>query len=135
MGCDIHLYFEKKNKEDKWEKIEIDERLLPDDRNYALFSFLSDVRNYWDDKIESQFANRGVPDDSSVDQHFFDCSDHSITHAYLDEILEAPWKKAELEGCYFQIFCKQILPRLCCFCGILSLEEKKSIRVIIGFDN
>ncbi len=135
MGCDIHLYFEKKNKEGKWQKIEIDERLLPDDRNYLLFAFLCNVRNYGNCLIESQFADRGVPKDSSVDQHFYDCSDHSITHAYLDEILAAPWEDMGLDGCYFKFFCDHIIPRICCFCGILSNEEKKNIRVIMGFDN
>jgi|KBSMisStandDraft_5_1062788.scaffolds.fasta_scaffold59597_5 hypothetical protein len=135
MGCDIHLYFEQKNKEGKWQKIEIDERLLPDDRNYLLFAFLANVRNYGNSLIKPQFEDRRVPEDSSVDQHFYDCSDHSITHAYLNEILAAPWELVGLDKCYFKIFCEEIIPRLCSWCGSLSKEDERNIRVIIGFDN
>ncbi len=142
MGCDIHLCFEKKNKQGIWEEIEIDERILPDDRHYALFSFLADVRNYWgvdgNEKIEPQFADRGIPQYSSCPKEedgTYYLGDHSFTHAYLDEILKAPWKENELERCYFIIFCQYVLPRLCCFCGILSKEEERNIRVIMGFDN
>src|SRR5579859_3080087 len=110
MGCDIHLYFEKKNKQGIWEKIQIDERILPDDRYYKLFSFLADVRNYWgvdgNEKIEPQFSDRGIPDDSSLSgtetAEIF-MGDHSFTHAYLDEILRAPWGPPGLEDCYFII--------------------------------
>ena len=135
MGCDIHLHFEKKNKQGKWEKIDFTECLEPDDRHYRLFSFLADVRSDKSYSIQGVFKDRGFPEDSCIDQDFIDCCDHSRTYAYLDEILKAPWEKAGLEGCYFQIFCEQIIPRLCSFCGILSKEEKENIRVIIGFDN
>jgi hypothetical protein len=140
MGCDIHLYFEKKNKQGIWEKIEIDERIIPRDRYYHLFSFLADVRSYGEFKCEPQFANRGIPKDSSCpglddESEDFWIGDHSFTHAYLDEILESPWEKYELQDSYFIIFCEYVLPRLCCFCGVLSKEEEKNIRVIMGFDN
>ena len=137
MGCDIHLYFEQKNKEGKWEKLVIDKRLLPDDRHYLLFAFLANVRNYGYG-IEPQFADRGIPEDTSMPRTETDdfwIGDHSFTHAYLDEILAAPWEDENLEGCYFQVFCEDILPRLCSFCGLLSKEEEKNIRVIMGFDN
>ena len=139
MGCDIHLYFEKKNKNGQWEEIQIDERLIPDDRSYGTFAFLANVRNYDEFKITPQFADRGIPDDTSLPETDGDdmywLGDHSYTHAYLDEILNAPWGEAELEGCYFQVFCEYILPRICSFCVILSDEEKRNIRVIMGFDN
>lgn len=64
MGCDIHLYFEKKNNEGQWKKIDIDERLLPTNRNYRLFGFLAGVR---DNELEPQFEGRGWPDDTSCD--------------------------------------------------------------------
>lgn len=139
MGCDIHLYFEMKDKEGVWNKIEIDERLLPDQRDYFLFSFLADVRNFYDKKIESQFANRGLPDNHSMphsdgDDDFY-MGDHSFTFAYLDEILKAPWKENQYEHSYFYIFCRYVLPRLIDICGQLSSEQEKNIRVIMGFDN
>ena len=137
MGCDIHLYFEKKNKEGTWEKIEIDDRLLPDDRDYELFAFLADVRN--GKQLESPFANRGLPTDRSISGDDHDetlwLGDHSFTYAYLDEILKAPWEKSGLQYCYFHLFCLSILPRLMNRCGFFLREEMRNIRVIMGFDS
>jgi len=138
MGCDIHLYFEKRNELGIWEEIKFDEKLIPNDRDYWLFSFLADVRNYRDPKILPQFPNRGFPNDSSIpenDTKDFWIGDHSFTYAYLDEILNLNWEEVELNTCYFYIFCKYIIPRLNKFCGFLSNEENKNIRVIMGFDN
>lgn len=137
MGCDIHLYFEKKNKDGKWEKIEIDERLIPEDRDYDLFAFLADIRN--SKQIEPQFADRGLPTDRSISGDYHDetlwLGDHSFTYAYIDEILKAPWEKAGLQHSYFYLFCLYILPRLMNRCSFLSKEEMRSIRVVMGFDS
>lgn len=137
MGCDIHLYFEKKLKNGNWERIYFPECIEPNDRNYPLFTFLADVRNYSDTLIIPQFAGRGIPDDTSMpkNEDDFYIGDHSFTHAYLNEILEAPWQEYDLEVCYFYIFCEYFIPRLISFCGSLSKDEEKNIRVIIGFDN
>lgn len=148
MGCDIHLYFERKVS-DKWQKIEIDKRILPRDRNYTLFAFLANVRNYGEFIVTPQFAGRGIPDDTS-----FPCKDgfpieteeqwlgdHSFTYAYLDEILNAPWHIKEgdivdcLSNCYFRTFHEQVLPKLVGTYGWIYDEEKRNIRVIMGFDN
>ncbi len=134
MGCDIHLYFEKKVN-GKWEKIKVDERLQPDDRNYRLFGFLAGVRGTC---FEPQFVGRGVPDDTSLpgtDTRDYYLGDHSYTYAYLDELLKAPWKEAELEECYFNVFCQYVLPRLSGWCGFLSDEEERNIRILMGFDS
>lgn len=130
MGCDIHLYFEQK-KDGKWRRIEIDKLLVPDNRNYQLFGFLAGVRDYI---ITPQFAERGIPEDTSMPCDFW-IGDHSYTYAYLDEILQAPWEQYELQDCYFYIFCAHVIHRLTSFCGSLSIEEERNIRVIIGFDN
>lgn len=137
MGCDIHLYIERKNKNGHWEEFKIDERLLPNDRNYQLFTFLADVRNFYDFNIQPQFANRGIPQDSSIpkDSEDWYMGDHSFTYASLNEILKAPWKKYQLKECYFIIFFEYVLPRLCDWPGIISKEGEKNIRIIMGFDN
>lgn len=135
MGCDIHLSFEKKNKSGKWEKIDVQECLIPDDRCYILFSFLANVRTNPDCKTNGQIADRGIPEDC-LDKEYFQSEDiHSATHAYLDEILRLPWNEAELDQCYFYLFCKHIIPRLVNFHRTLSNDDEKSIRIIIGFDN
>ncbi len=136
MGCDIYLYFERKNPEGKWEQIMIPEKLVPEDRNYELFAFLADVRN--SSGITAQFADRGIPADSTCPINPQDCmwfGDSRFTYAYLDEILKAPWKKVKLDRCYFYVFCYYVLPRLFHFGGYLDAEEERNIRVIMGFDS
>ncbi len=135
MGCDIHLLFEKKNPLGIWEKIEIGEKLLPDDRIYSLFGFLAGVRDH---DQTPQFEDRGIPLDASIqdpDTEDFWLGDWGYTYAYLDEILDAPWEEAGLDNCYFHIFCREVLPRLAFAYGIMSNEDKRSVRVIMGFDN
>lgn len=133
MGCDIHLHFEKKNKEGKWEPIVIDKKLIPDDRNYDVFTFLAGVRG----SFEGFFPRRGFPEgttacvEETLDSWM---GEHSFTHAYLDEILKAPWKEYQLDGCYFHIFCDEVLPRLVCEYGSCNYEEQRNIRVVMGFD-
>lgn len=129
MGCDIHLYFERKNNENKWEPIEIDERLFPDDRNYELFGLLAGVRG----SCEGYFPSRGIPKDTSMNEDHY-LGDHSFTYAYLDELLNIDWGKWAYYF-YFQTFCENILPRLCSYCGTLSKEEERSIRIVMGFDS
>lgn len=135
MGCDIHLHFEKKYKDGKWETIDINEILMPDDRYYAVFSFLADVRSGSDRQFAGQVASRGLPEDCSKIE-YFQCPDiHSVTYAYLDEILNLPWDKANLHECYFFMFCKHTIPRLLSDLRVLSFEEKRNIRIVMGFDN
>jgi hypothetical protein len=83
MGCDIHLFTERKrniNNEEKWvnvdnwklnpyyDKNDEEERKYKlnsayRNRNYTLFSLLADVRNYDDNKIISE--PKGFPTDAS----------------------------------------------------------------------
>jgi hypothetical protein len=138
MGCDIHLYIEKRNKYGKWEELKVPEELLPDDRHYWVFYFLAGIRGSDEMKFKPQFEDRHFPDDTSLpveqDQENYLMCMYGYTHAYVDEILNAPWKEAELEEDYFYIFFKHVLRRL------LSLEDRyrlkdRDIRVLIGFDS
>jgi hypothetical protein len=130
MGSDIHLHIEKKNKEGRWEAFPIDELLLPDDRDYEVFAFLAGVRGYskW-----GKIQDRGFPGDSEVNQA--DLGDHSFTHATLYELIHAPWKKANLEESYFCIFCRYVLPRFVDKGWCVSDDDKKKVRILIGFDS
>jgi hypothetical protein len=142
MGCDIHLYIEKKVG-DKWHPVEIDERLIPDERHYRLFGFLAGVRR--DDDTITQFEDRGIPLDTSLPSHAKGDSEnnesehyigeHSFTYAYLDEILLAPWGQNDLADSDFYVFCAYVLPRLCDSCGYLTTSEKRNVRIIMGFDS
>jgi len=82
MGCDIHLFTERKrsiNNKEKWVNIDhlklnpyfrVDDfepqfEVIPlyDDRNYNLFAMLANVRNYHNNNIIA--APKGFPDDCS----------------------------------------------------------------------
>lgn len=98
MGCDIHMYVEKKHK-GKW--INIDYWKLDDyyenkpgdykfeivemygDRNYRLFAVLADVRNYSNNKPISE--PKGFPDDASwiVKEEYERWIGDGHSHSYL----------------------------------------------------
>ena len=99
---------------------------------------MADVRSELEEDFEPQFAFRGIPKDTSCPHERsedFWLGDHSFTYAYLDEILCAPWKSADLHDSYFYIFCAYIINRLADPLGILDTEDKRNIRIIMGFDS
>lgn len=130
MGTDINLHFERKNKDGEWEILDIEERLIPNDRNYDLFDFLTDKS-----KIESGFGHRGIPLDSTFGKVY--CHENYVhrTYFYLDEFDKAPWKKAKLNECYFYVFFEYVLLRLIFQYGISTIEEKRNIRICLAFDS
>lgn len=133
MGTDIHLYTEHRVKE-KWQKIKVDGSILPDDRNYRLFAFLANVRNFGD--ITPQFESRGIPSDTSYIENDEDwIGDYGLTYAYVDEIINAPWEDVGLQDCYFKIFYERILPRIINEYPWCDKEQLRNVRVLMGFDN
>lgn len=131
MGCDIHLWFEQKNKLGTWDEMDIPENLIPDDRDYDVFAFLANVRGTSD--YGPICEGRGIPEDSSSPMKEHD-DYHSFTHVYLDEILNARWREEELDHRYFYIFFAYVLPRLMSCCWINN-QEARNIRIIMGFDS
>ena len=111
MGCDIHIYTEAKRTVDGKEKwINVDNwRLNPYfqvykeeteeynikpiycNRNYELFSFLADVRNYGGNK--SFGFDRGLPDDISPqtkkEAEYWGIDGHSHGYCTLEELKNA----------------------------------------------
>jgi hypothetical protein len=86
MGCDIHCYAEKRTK-DGWEMIS---GPCPFDwRNYGMYGFLADVRNY--SAVPPIAEQRGFPDDASeeVKAHKEDwgCDAHSSSWLTVNELL------------------------------------------------
>lgn len=79
MGCDIHAYVEVKHG-DKW-------RMAPvgvfDRRNYGLFGFLADVRNY--SHVPPIAKPRDIPEDVSpcVGEHVESWAGDSHNHSWL----------------------------------------------------
>lgn len=87
MGCDIHAYGERRNADGKW-------TLIPDctpfqHRNYSLFAWLADVRNY---SAVTPISNpRGAPPDISESAKLaledWSSDAHSVSWLSVEELL------------------------------------------------
>ena len=114
MGCDIHSFAERRNKQtNKWEKVEdafsLDnydkERLKKDKgenpfdwRSYSMFAFLAGVRNY--DHCEQLSEPKGLPDDISdeVKEEYGEGWDyHSASFLTAKELLDFDYDKTNLD--------------------------------------
>lgn len=97
MGCDIHMHAEKRV-DDQWVKAP---RVIPkskhgdwnddplENRSYAYFGWIADVRNY--SQVPPISPPRGVPDDMSPETkksfEGWDIDAHSASWLTVDEIL------------------------------------------------
>lgn len=110
MGCDIHSFAERRNKETKkWERVtnhfslgEFDKRYYKKEkgdypfywRSYSMFAFLADVRNY--DHCEPLSEPKGLPDDISdeVKEEYGEGWDyHSASFLTVKELLDFDYDK------------------------------------------
>ena len=110
MGCDIHSYAEKKVN-GKWEKVsdqfsldEFDKKWYRKEkgdnpfgwRNYSIFAFLADVRNY--DHCTPISEPKGLPDDISDEvkekADDWDGNGHSHSFLTLKELLDFDYDKS-----------------------------------------
>ena len=111
MGCDIHSFAERRNKEtNKWEKVEdaftLDsydkERMKKDKgehpfdwRSYSLFAFLADVRNY--DHCEPLAEPKGIPKDVCEEirseWEMWEGDGHSASHFTAKELSDFDYEK------------------------------------------
>lgn len=128
MGCDIHLYVEKRDQSGQWLAVDEFTRDEPEDgeekgnlycpydkgyysdRNYNLFAILADVRNgrgFAGIKTGEGFSPiaepRGVPDDASPEYkeivEQWDCDGHSHSHHTLRQLLDYDWTQvSNLQG-------------------------------------
>lgn len=111
MGCDIHIFTEAKqtiNGVKKWvnvdnwrinpyfgtdehERREYNIEEIYRDRDYELFSFLADVRNYGGN--QSFGFDRGLPEDVSAqvkkEAEYWDCDGHTHGYCTLEELKNA----------------------------------------------
>lgn len=81
MGCDIHIVAQKKTA-DGW----VDLDISPFDcRNYGLFGWLANVRNYYD--VPPLSEPRGLPDDLPYrDDNDYRFGDHSFSWLSVSEL-------------------------------------------------
>jgi hypothetical protein len=110
MGCDIHIFVERKNKNtDKWEEFTEDHFTLDDFdkkylkkekgnkpfdwRNYSMFAFFAGVRNY--DHCTPLAVPKGVPTNLSeeVRGQLWEDDGHSESYLTLRELKEFDYDK------------------------------------------
>ena len=116
MGCDIHSFAERRNKQtNKWEKVEdafsLDnydkERLKKDKgehpfdwRSYSMYGFLAGVRNY--SCCDPIAEPRGIPDDTTdevrEDYEGWGSDAHTPSFLTAKELLEFNYDKPVFKG-------------------------------------
>jgi hypothetical protein len=119
VGTDISCFAERRAQAG-WERCDID-FYCGEERNYALFAILADVKRLTNGGFEPIAPPRGFPTDSLT---LGDCSDaaesascHNATWLTLRELLDFPWheKKREysgyVDGEQFRLFLKEGRPQ------------------------
>lgn len=94
MGCDIHTYVERQTAPGHWECVE---DVKPfDQRNYGIFGFLADVRNY--SAIPPIAEPRGLPRDLSqqvaAENEYWGYDAHSHTWLSARELADFDYDQA-----------------------------------------
>jgi hypothetical protein len=82
MGTDIHITLEKRNLSGNWECIPSD---IDFGRNYAIFGWLADVRNYSGVPVLAD-THEGTPDDASIDSVRFHEFNHNVRWTVVEAI-------------------------------------------------
>jgi hypothetical protein len=135
MGIDIHIYIERKNEQGTWEEVKIDPRLIPDKRDHGIWAVIAGVGSVAC-RGDALFAERGFPNDTSYKSEILL---FGKTHVYWDEFLNQDgWTHERLRVCmrhtYFGAFLNHVLGRILDNRYPSSLD-KRSVRMLIGFDN
>jgi|APAga8741244001_1050109.scaffolds.fasta_scaffold26540_2 hypothetical protein len=144
MGCDIHMYVEKKVKNEwkvvkgpnsyygkyEWEKDKMRFDWIYNGRNYDLFAFLADVRNY-KGKIKPLALPKELPEDKSefVAQiaEGWQWDGHSYSHFTLKELKESKPKDDEVREVITVI--TKLLQ------DVQEEDSEEDIRIVFWFDN
>jgi len=116
MGCDIHLYLEKRNKLGKWENSEFTKEEFHVGRCYPLFARLANVRNLWN--LE-HLPLRGVPINASTE----------VKKAFLCKIVSDEKYDQMIDDCPMNIIRKTLSIK------ILGDADYKYIKPYIIEDN
>lgn len=164
MGCDIHLFVERKENgnwvsADEWEKVDskrdYEDGLYYDvpwgkefyhNRSYTLFSLLADVRNYW--QLEPISDPKGIPNNLSPRVKamfkYYESDGHTHSWYTLKELLDFNWnqkikKTDEIDKKEYTIDYQEILSQT----GFDKTLEKlkklddnpENVRIVFFFDN
>jgi hypothetical protein len=85
MGCDIHIFAEKRNSDGKYEQLEFESAIK---QHYGTFGFLANIRNYA--VVPALSKPRGLPKDIDVcllDMYNNDLNLHSASWIDLHELI------------------------------------------------
>lgn len=96
MGCDIHICAERKDQNGKWTRVSLPEyEIVLEERVYAWFAFLADVRNYG--AVTPISEPRGIPEDASEstkEAHAqWDVDAHSASWLTLNELIDFDYEQ------------------------------------------
>lgn len=135
MGCDIHVFAEKKDDKGNWKSIP--RFSVFQDRNYTVFSFLAGVRKY--DEIQAISPPRGIPKDvSSTAQNSFKrlgMDAHTPSWLSLEELMAFNYdKKVYAKNDPRQGTYRDFLEHYF-FSDLEKMKEKGVERIVFWFDN
>jgi hypothetical protein len=154
MGCDIHTNVEVRQSDGTWSHIDIKPEVF-NWRDYGLFGFLADLRNY--SAIPNPWPPRGWPDDVSEEtidynRGFREGDGHTLHWITLEELKSFDYDKTfedrrftngvncgstADEGSGRLVTYREFLPDFF-FADIdrlSALGEPKDVRVLMFFDN
>ena len=144
MGCDIHMYVEKKVRDEwkvvkgpniyygefDWEKDKMRFDWIYNGRNYDFFAFLADVRNYRG-KIKPLALPKELPEDRSefIAQmaEGWQWNGHSFSYFTLKELKENESKDKEVKEVI------NVIARL--LQDVQEKDREEDIRIVFWFDN
>lgn len=127
MGCDCHVFVERRQPNGYWRCVLTRDQAYSA-RNYCVFYALAEVRGCWGE-IETLGPPRGLPTDVSSEAavYLMSVDIHSRSWLALDELLAYDWNALpEGMGEPFALFLKH---------DLLPLGNPKDTRIVFGFDS
>lgn len=132
MSTDIFAYSESKNADGSYSCLQHHQEKPLGARNYAVFAFIADVRNY--DEITPILARRGFPNDASapVAERYRHSSGRSASHLTIDQLLAVDYSTLVQTGEGEKTLAEYLGPEfLDC---LQKLKAEGADRVVFWFD-
>ena len=134
MGCDIHLYVERRQADGSWELVSDDEGDFYDGRNYDMFAIFAGVRNRGGWNPISKI--RGIPPDASpgyleIIADALDLDVHSHSYLTYEDLTGYDWTQERNGDTAYRAaidFWVETVPNL------LALGRPEDTRLVFFFD-
>ncbi len=155
MGCNIHAFIEAKKRtklfQKKWKLVDVYPYKKRNEdggydhhssRNYPLYAYMADVRNYAENSV-AIIPRRGVPKDASDTYREivkYDGSDgHSHSWLSLDELRKIPWDRRYDIGTSYETtlkkFSKEFWQEIMLPMETIEALGTHDVRLVFHFDN